>query len=75
MGAAKGQALNSLPVKASTPTEESAIATLNDVVFLALPGELYKQLSDEAARRQMTLAQLFATAVSNLVQTPPTGER
>lgn len=41
-----------------------------DMVFLALPVPLYKQLAEEAAKRQLTLAQFLAGAVSEAVQKP-----
>jgi len=44
-------------------TERSARNLLSDLVLLALPAALFKQLSDAAMARNMTLPQLLSTAV------------
>jgi hypothetical protein len=38
------------------------------MVFFALPGELFSQLSAAAAKRNLTLAQLLAAAVSDYLK-------
>jgi hypothetical protein len=50
-----------LPEK--TPTEPEARGLLNDLVMLALPMSLFKDLSDAALKRNMTLPQLLSAAV------------
>jgi hypothetical protein len=45
------------------PVEREARSAINDLVLLALPTLLFKQLSDAARDRNMTLPQLLSTAV------------
>lgn len=71
MAAAKGRALNLEP----EPTPQQAAATLNQLVFVALPAPLFHQLSDEAAKRQMTLSQFMSTAMAEFLLKPADGKR
>jgi hypothetical protein len=58
------------------PTPESANQALNDLVFFALPAPLFRELSSQAAKRQMTLAQLLSTAVEEyLLKTDPNSRK
>jgi hypothetical protein len=66
MAGAKGHAVV-FPTLTEAP-EVPAQAILNDIVFFALPAPLFKQLSEAAARRQMVLAELLATAVSEYLK-------
>jgi hypothetical protein len=59
VGAAK--TLGSVPDP--TPVDEPK-QMVGDLVFFALPSELFRTLSIEAAKRNMTLAQLLSQAVS-----------
>jgi hypothetical protein len=49
-------------LEGGTPTGE--------VVFLALPEPTYVAMSDEAAKRGMTVAQVFAQAISEFLKKP-----
>jgi len=42
----------------------------NDVVFLMIPVELFRKLSEEAGLRQQNLAQFLASAVSDYLKKP-----
>lgn len=53
------------------PTPETANQALNDLVFFALPAPLFRNLSSEAAKRQLTLAQLLSNAVEEYLATHP----
>jgi hypothetical protein len=50
------------------PTPEAARGALNDMVLLALPMVLFKQLSDAAMKRNMVLSQLLSVAVQDYLQ-------
>ena len=60
MAAAKTHNLN---VSEPEPTPFDARGALNDMVLLALPTVLFKQLSDAASKRNQTLPQLLSAAV------------
>jgi hypothetical protein len=51
-----------------TPTQADARAAMNDFVLLAIPTTLYRQLSDVAMQRNMTLSQLMATALTDYIK-------
>lgn len=63
--AIKGSAVESAPIPA---TEKQALAVLGEMVFLAVPMPLFNQLSDEAAKRNQTLAQLLSAALSEYLK-------
>ena len=72
MAATKGQAVV-FDARRDLPTEREVKVSMSDMTFLALPMPLFTQLSDAAAKRQITLAQLLSTAVSDyLKNTEPT---
>lgn len=67
MASAKGRVIEAAPsVPESRPTAE----ILNEVVFCALPTPLFLALSAAAAKRQQTLAQFLAEAVSAALEKP-----
>jgi predicted DNA-binding ribbon-helix-helix protein len=77
MASTKGQAVTFAPQSAE-PTEEQARAALGQMTFFALPMALFRELSDAAAKRQMTLPQLLSTAVSDYLkktEPDPAGKR
>lgn len=49
---------------------ETAVSVFGDLLFLAMPGSTFRALSDEAAKRNMTLAQFIAAAVGDYIQKP-----
>lgn len=49
-------------------TVKDADAALNEMIFIALPAQLYRELSDEASKRQMTIAELFSKSISAYLQ-------
>ena len=65
MAATKAQAVE---VKELPPTPEEVRGHLNDLVLLALPTSLFKQLSDAAMKRNMTLPQLLSNAVTDYLK-------
>jgi hypothetical protein len=67
MASTKGRAVESAPI---VPTQTQAISGLGELVFLAVPTPLFKELSDEAANRNLTLAQLLSAAVSEYLKKP-----
>lgn len=67
MAAAKASAV-AFKAEESLPTEADARSVLEQMVFCTLPAPLFKLLSDAAAERQMTLAQLLSTAVSEYLK-------
>lgn len=72
MAATKGRAV-AFDAHSDPATERQVQASMSDMTFLALPMPLFIQLSDAAAKRQITLAQLLSTAVSDyLKDTEPT---
>lgn len=64
MASAKAQRLE---VVSKKEEPGSGADLMGEFVFLALPMPVYKALSNEAAKRQQTLAQFLATAVSTLI--------
>ena len=50
------------------PSAEDVRHHLNDMVLLTLPTLLFKQLSDAALKRNMTLPQLLSTAVTDYLK-------
>lgn len=65
--AAKGRVAESF---ATPPSPKETAAILNDVVFIALPTPLFAALTDSAAKRQQTLAQFLAEAVTVALEKP-----
>ncbi len=65
MAAAKAR---SVEVAEKPPTEREVQQHLNDIVLLAVPTVLFKQLSDEAIKRNMTLPQLLSTAIQDYLK-------
>lgn len=51
------------------PTFEAGTSQ-EDLVFIALPVSLHRHLCDEAAKRQQTLAQFLAKAVTEALERP-----
>ncbi len=68
MAAAKAYPVTAPPVPERPPTEADARAAFNDLVLLALPITLYKQLSDAAMKRNLTLQQLLSNAVQEYLK-------
>ena len=65
MASAKARAVT---VQEPEPTQTDARSAMNDLVLLALPTKLFKQLSDEAMKRNMTLPQLMSAAVVDYIK-------
>lgn len=72
MAATKGHAVT-FKVEEAPPTEADGRHAFEQMVFCALPAPLFKQLSEAASERRITLAQLLSTAVADyLKKTEPT---
>lgn len=65
MASAKAQAV-AIPER--EPTEADAQRALNDFVLLALPTVLFRQLGDEAMKRNMNLSQLLSVAITDYLK-------